>query len=124
VILLPGGARSWYIAPTTSPFLPGRAGLTLPSGEFRQLAVSNLVTTPRVGPSNQKAAGRHRWNRAGQPRTAIAAVESKTQMDQPGAWTAEGAPAADSTSAGWSAPSTGAVSPLPEKGGSSDAFRR
>jgi len=125
VILLPGGARSWYIRADEVPrSYRAELGLTLPSGEFRRLAVSNLVTTPRVGPSTQKAARRRRWDRARQPRTTTVAVESEAPVGQPGAWTAEAGPAADSTPGGWSGPSTGAVSPLSEKGGASDAFRR
>jgi hypothetical protein len=51
-ILLPPGARWWYIR-TDSVRRTYRAelGVTLPSGEFRRLAESNTVVTPRVGPS-------------------------------------------------------------------------
>ena len=51
-ILLPPGARWWYIR-TDSARRTYRAelGVTLPSGEFRRLAESNAVVTPRVGPS-------------------------------------------------------------------------
>jgi hypothetical protein len=55
-ILLPPGARWWYIR-TDSARRSYRAelGVTLPSGEFRGLAESNTVVTPRVGPSPQRA---------------------------------------------------------------------
>jgi len=55
-ILLPPGARWWYIR-TDSARRTYRAelGVTLPSGEFRGLAESNTVVTPRVGPSPQRA---------------------------------------------------------------------
>jgi hypothetical protein len=121
VILLPGGARSWYIRADDVPrSYRAELGLTLPSGQFRRLALSNQVTTPRVGPSNRKAGRRHRWDPARQPGTGV----SSTEGDQPGSWTAEGQTVADSGALAWSAATTGAVSPLPERGGASDAFRR
>jgi hypothetical protein len=48
-ILLPPGARWWYIR-TDSARRTYRAelGVTLPSGEFRRLAESNTVVTPRA----------------------------------------------------------------------------
>lgn len=56
VVLLPPGTRSWYVR-TDSARRAYRAelGMTLPSGEFRGIAWSNTVLTPRVGPSPQKA---------------------------------------------------------------------
>jgi hypothetical protein len=56
VVLLPGGARSWYLR-THREHSRYRAelGLTTPSGSFRSLAKSNVVTTPRVGPSRARA---------------------------------------------------------------------
>jgi hypothetical protein len=57
VILLPPGVRGWYVRADRAPrSYRAELGLTLPSGEFRKLATSNTVTTPRVGP----AAGRAR----------------------------------------------------------------
>ena len=55
-ILLPPGARWWYVR-TDSSRRTYRAelGVTLPSGEFRRLAESNTVVTPRVGPSPERA---------------------------------------------------------------------
>ena len=55
-ILLPPGARWWYVR-TDSARRTYRAelGVTLPSGEFRRLAESNTVVTPRVGPSSERA---------------------------------------------------------------------
>jgi hypothetical protein len=55
-ILLPSGARWWYVR-TDSAARSYRAelGIILPSGEFRRLAESNRVTTPRVGPSASSA---------------------------------------------------------------------
>jgi hypothetical protein len=56
IILLPEGSRSWYVR-TDSARRSYRAelGLTLPSGEFRKVAESNTVTSPRTGPSDRKA---------------------------------------------------------------------
>jgi hypothetical protein len=55
-ILIPPGARWWYIR-TDAARRTYRAelGVTLPSGEFRRLAESNTVVTPRVGPSPRAA---------------------------------------------------------------------
>ena len=52
VILLPKAARG-LVHPRRRgvALLPRGAGLTLPSGEFRALAASNTVGTPRVGPA-------------------------------------------------------------------------
>jgi hypothetical protein len=56
VILLPGGVRSWYIrADSRRRAYRAELGVTLPSGEFRVLAESNTVVTPRVGPSHERA---------------------------------------------------------------------
>ena len=44
--------------------LPGQLGLTLPSGEFRSLAESNTVRTPRSGPSAEGAPRRARYDGA------------------------------------------------------------
>jgi hypothetical protein len=56
IILLPYGARSWYVRADSSPrSYRAELGITLPSGEFRRLAESNTVTTPRVGPSPEAA---------------------------------------------------------------------
>src|SRR6185369_1338719 len=58
-IVLPEGARSWYLRA-----VPGHRsyrvelGITLPSGEYRGLTRSNAVSTPRLGPSPEKATRR------------------------------------------------------------------
>jgi hypothetical protein len=65
-ILLPKGARGWYIRADLTPrSYRAELGLTLPTGEFRALAASNVVGTPRVGPSRQAARGRVRFDRSG-----------------------------------------------------------
>jgi len=56
VVLLPPGVRSWYVkADSTRRAYRAELGLTLPSGEFRRLAESNTIVTPRVGPSAERA---------------------------------------------------------------------
>ncbi len=59
-VLLPPGAHSWYARADAGRSRAYRAelGLTLPSGEFRSLAHSNTVVTPRVGPSPERATRR------------------------------------------------------------------
>jgi hypothetical protein len=56
VILLPYGVRSWYVRidPARRSYV-AELGITLPSGQFRSLATSNVVGLPRVGPSPQPA---------------------------------------------------------------------
>jgi hypothetical protein len=55
-ILLPPGARWWYIrSDAARRTYRAEIGVTLPTGDFRVLAGSNTVVTPRVGPSRDKA---------------------------------------------------------------------
>lgn len=65
LILIPSGARSWYVR-TDSQRRAYRAelGMTLPSGEFRQLALSNTVIVPRRGPSSELARTTLSWRKA------------------------------------------------------------
>ena len=67
-ILLPPGARWWYVR-TDSARRTYRAelGVILPSGEFRGLAESNTVVTPRVGPSPERARRRMSYGDARRP---------------------------------------------------------
>ncbi len=126
VILLPAGARSWYIQADSLPrSYRAELGLTLPSGEFRRLAESNLATTPRVGPSPRKAGERQRWDateRAGEtlPERATPAgrAPSPEHPWAPQGWNAGPTPS------GWISPGAGPPSPLPDQGGASDAYRR
>jgi hypothetical protein len=56
LILVPAGARSWYVRAEVAPrAYAAELGLTLPSGEFRRVAMSNTVETPRIGPSPEVA---------------------------------------------------------------------
>jgi hypothetical protein len=55
-VLLPEGTRWWYVrTDTAARSYRAELGLTLPSGEFRRLAESNVVTSPRLGPSAARA---------------------------------------------------------------------
>jgi uncharacterized protein len=83
VILLPKGARAWYIRADEEPrSYRAELGLTLPSGEFHPLAASNTVGTPRVGPAPEAARTRVRFQRAGQhvteASTALAASRASS----------------------------------------------
>ena len=65
-ILLPKNARGFYIRADALPrSYRAELGITLPTGEFRPLAASNTVGTPRVGPSRQPAEARVRFDRSG-----------------------------------------------------------
>jgi hypothetical protein len=65
MFLVPQDARTWYV-PTRSGGRAYRAevGVMLPSGEFRPLAQSDSVVTPRGERSSQKARKRVRYDRA------------------------------------------------------------
>ena len=121
-ILLPPGARSWYVRTDRKPrSYKAELGLTLASGEFRRLAESNTVVTPRVGPSSSRAGRRVRYGRTGEPLPPLAGEA--------------GEPAEDASASGpWQAPSIDAAAPSEESqppesaeagpGGASDVFRR
>jgi hypothetical protein len=125
-ILLPPGARWWYIR-TDAARRTYRAeiGITLPSGEFRQLAESNAVVTPRVGPSRERAQRRLSYRGAGElpPEEAAAAGQAEREADlarEP--WVAGNEGAAGSSGKGGASdtfrPAGGKKRP-----GASDAFR-
>jgi len=124
-ILLPPGARWWYIR-TDSARRTYRAelGVTLPSGEFRRLAESNTVVTPRVGPSPERARRRMSYRDARElpPSAAEEAslAERKTGMAD-GPWAAE---SVDGSAPGESGKGErGGASDVFRPGGASDAFR-
>ena len=125
-ILLPPGARWWYIR-TDSARRSYRAelGVTLPSGEFRRLAESNTVVTPRVGPSPQRARRRMSYGDARDlpPSAAEAAGLADTAGLSREPWEAESvdgsvAPGASDRTA------RGGASDVFRPGGASDTFRR
>jgi len=131
-ILLPPGARWWYIR-TDSARRTYRAelGVTLPSGEFRRLADSNTVVTPRVGPSAERARRRMSYRDARElpPSAATAAglaeKETGTTAEPWEAESIDGAAAPGEpgrTTRGGTA--RGGASDAFRPGGASDTFRR
>lgn len=130
-ILLPPGARWWYIH-TDSARRTYRAelGVTLPSGEFRRLAESNTVVTPRVGPSPQRARRRMSYRDARDlpPSAAEAAglAEAETGVAR-APWEAEsidGAAAPADPGKARRGGASDAFRPGGRPGGASDTFRR
>jgi hypothetical protein len=127
-ILLPPGARWWYVR-TDAARRTYRAelGITLPSGEFRRLAESNTVVTPRVGPSHERARRRMSYRDASELAPAAAAAAGRADREAGLAaepWAAESIDgAAGSPSAKGRAPRGGA-SDVFGPGGASDAFKR
>ena len=128
-ILLPPLARGWYIrADATRRSYKAQLGVTLPSGEFRQLAESNVVVTPRVGPSRERATRRITFGQAGRiPQAAGIAQrdEDLRSVDAAaGPWRApsvDGAkPEAPTASAGLPAATRPAAA---ARAGASDAYR-
>ena len=116
VILLPYGVRSWYVRidPSRTRYF-AELGITLPSGQFRGIASSNVVDVPRVGPSPQAAA------------RSIAFHEAWTAMGQlpTGVGEAASSPSGDGD---WIDPGTsirpGPVPSPADLSGASDLFRR
>jgi len=127
-MVLPEGARSWYLRA-----VPGHRsyrvelGITLPSGEYRPLARSNAVSTPRTGPSPEKATRRASYRLAAKaaPLTASADIAPEPPAP-PRRRTAKGAPgtAPAGGPAGTEPVSANEPAPGPEPGGASDLFRR
>ncbi len=117
-ILLPPGARWWYVR-TDAARRSYRAelGVTLPSGEYRRLAESNTVVTPRVGPSSERA--RRRLSYADARRIPLSEAEAAARAELQ----------AGVSKKPWARGSLdGGVEPGPAatpraKGGASDSFR-
>jgi hypothetical protein len=128
-ILLPAGARWWYVK-TDAARRTYRAelGVTLPSGQFRKLAESNTVVTPRVGPSPEGAHRRMSYRSAGElaPAQAAAALEAERAADlaaEP--WAAESVDgSSEATEPARSRAPRGGASDAFRPGGASDTFRR
>lgn len=109
IILLPYGARAWYVrADKATRSYRALLGWTLPSGQFRTLAESNLVTTPRVGASPEAV---HRRLHYTAPIDEIRAAAGADAAANPGPWSTEPFDA--------EAPLGGRK----RRGGASDAFR-
>ena len=112
VILLPYGARAWYVRADTAPrSYRALLGWTLPSGQFRVLAESNVVRTPRSGPSSEIARRRVRYNA---PLHEIEAALPGSADPHPGPWRTEPIDVDARTGKGRKR----------RLGGASDAFRR
>jgi hypothetical protein len=109
IILLPYGARAWYVhADKASRSYRALLGWTLPSGVFRTLAESNLVSTPRTGPSPDPA---HRRLPFTAPLAEIRGALGVDAEKNPGPWSTEPFDA--------DAP----IGSRRRRGGASDAFR-
>jgi hypothetical protein len=109
IILLPYGARAWYVrADKASRSYRALLGWTLPSGVFRTLAESNLVSTPRTGPSPDPA---HRRLPFTAPLAEIRGALGAGAEKNPGPWSTEPFDA--------DAP----IGSRRRRGGASDAFR-
>jgi hypothetical protein len=137
-VLLPEGARSWYVrADGAERSYQAQLGLTLPSGEFRSLAESNTVRTPRSGPSAEGAPRRARYDGAAAVAAPLASSTSggpepreERPRDDPGPWRP------DPATAGYPGTLAGAGSAPPDvdrsrggrageaPGGASDVYRR
>jgi hypothetical protein len=112
VILLPYGARAWYVRADAAPrSYRALLGWTLPSGKFRVLAESNVVVTPPSGPSSQVA--RRRVRHRASPDEIEAALSAPTDV-HPGPWRTEPIDVDARTGKGRKR----------RLGGASDAFRR
>jgi hypothetical protein len=130
-IVLPEGARSWYLraAPGHRSY-EVELGLTLPSGEYRSLARSNAVSTPRVGPAPEKATRRASYRVAASlpPSASLPASGGGsgpiTAAAPAGAEKAAGGPAPASAFPSAEPVHASEPSPGPEPGGASDLFRR
>jgi hypothetical protein len=137
-VLLPDGARSWYVrADTTQRSYRAELGLTLPSGEFRRLAESNTVRTPRSGPARGGTPRRARYDgvtpaarapgSAPAPTPAAGARAASAAPAEPGPWRP------DPSSTSYPGPGGGADRPAEGRttgrlgepsGGASDVYRR
>jgi hypothetical protein len=127
-ILLPPGARWWYVR-TDAARRTYRAelGITLPSGQFRKLAESNTVVTPRVGPSPERARRRMSYRAAGELAPADAALALQAEREANLAaepWVAESVDGAAGAPGAMGRTPRGGASDAFRPGGASDAFRR
>jgi Domain of unknown function (DUF4912) len=125
-VLLPPGARWWYVrADSARRSYRAELGFTLASGEFRTLARSNTVTTPRVGPSTENASRRLSYRQAGEiPPAAGAAVRQEEMRSGAGnrPWDAPNVDGTTEAPAPSAAPAS-SRGDRPRKGGASDAYR-
>jgi hypothetical protein len=126
--LLPQDARTWYVQAR----VPGRAyraevGVMLPSGEFRSLARSNSVITPRGARSAQKAKRAVRYDRArpAGPATALASSDEETAAeDRPWSPPLDAGAGPEQEEGPRPAPRGGSGGKSVPRGGASDTHRR
>jgi hypothetical protein len=136
-ILLPPGARSWYVRADgrRARAYVAELGVTLPSGQFRRLAESNQVVTPRVGPSSEVARERKRVARTRESGAAesgagasvpgpsrASASRGRAGKREPWRPSPEHLDARDAGKGGGSA-EEGPASAKTARGGASDVFR-
>ena len=128
-ILLPSGSRWWYIrTDTTRRTYRAEIGITLPSGEFRRLAESHAVVTPRVGPSRERARRRLSYAGAGDVPPEEAAAAGKADRETglaTGPWAGNGETADSGEERGGASESFRPARPGGEdRPGASDTYRR
>jgi hypothetical protein len=125
-ILLPPGARWWYVrTDNTRRTYRAELGVTLPSGEFRRLAESNTVVTPRVGPSAEGARRRMSYRDARELSPAAARAAALAEREKGVARRPLEAGALDGASApAESGAAAGGASDVFRPGGASDTYRR
>jgi hypothetical protein len=102
-------------------------GITLPSGQFRKLAESNTVVTPRVGPSPERARRRMSYRAAGELAPADAALALQAEREANLAaepWVAESIDGAAGAPGAKGRTPRGGASDAFRPGGASDAFKR
>jgi hypothetical protein len=109
---------------TTGRAYRAEVGVILPTGEFRPLARSNSVATPRVGRSAQRAKRRVRYDRARPlaPGAAWSATEDEAEAAE-SSW--------DTPLDAWASPeeeprpsASSGAGRAGERGGASDVHRR
>jgi len=137
-VLLPPGSRGWYIrADAARRAYKAELGVTLPSGEFRRLAESNVVVTPRVGPSRERAQRRITFGHAGRLPKEMALSQREAELESAGSTSGAGpwktasidatVPGASSAVPGGAAAAAssaaGRAAGSATKGGASDTFR-
>jgi hypothetical protein len=125
-ILLPKGARAWYVR-TDGAARAYRAelGLTLPSGEFRHLAWSNTVQTPRVGPSRRPARHVVRFGESSlPPEEAVAEARAGERATRPWAGSRAASKDGPAPERDYAPEGFGAAEDPPVPGGASDVFNR
>jgi hypothetical protein len=125
VILLPKSVRGFYIrADGAARSYQAELGLTLPSGEFRALAASNTVGTPRVGPAPEAASTSVRFQRTGDHVTEAARTLAANRATAGRMADTRVVPEQAPGSGSGSASASGKGPRGTPRGGASDTYRR